>query len=161
MRIKEMLAAGLLILVITFNVIIVGSALGQTYDFGSFAASGINLTNQDNPYDANSPLVFESVFPPVNAGGRLPNLNPPFTLLFFRFITEQNVLTALNIWRGLSAGMYLVTLLILARRYQPGFVKLIWGLALAGIWHTIGLGQIYVPLLLIATLAWINLEEKR
>src|SRR5687768_1616105 len=85
----------MLFLVILLNSAIVGLSLDGLFDFGSFAASGINAAKGINPYDPSSPLVFESEFPSVGSGGRLPNLNPPVTLLVFSLVTEQNVHFAL------------------------------------------------------------------
>ncbi|HEY2979813.1 MAG TPA: glycosyltransferase family 87 protein, partial [Anaerolineales bacterium] len=141
------LAILLLVLAIVLNVIIVGRAIDKLHDFGSFAASGINARNGNNPYDPTSELIFESTFPMTGAGGRLPNLNPPFTLLFFSVLTYENVYLAANVWRVVSAILYIVTVMLLAFRYKPSLLRVIWSFALAGIWHTIGLGQIYVVLL--------------
>jgi hypothetical protein len=152
---KRIFIIFVLILVITINLLMLKGSLDSPLDFGSFAASGINFVQGINPYDPTSPLIFEIYFPVLDAGGRLPNLNPPITLLFFKLITEANIGQAIDIWRGLSFILYIVTVIILVQFYRLPAVYLVWSLSLAGFWHTIELGQIYVPLLTFSVLIWI------
>lgn len=161
MKIAKATAVLLLLLSTLLNVVIVGLAVDELHDFGSFAASGINAARGENPYDSTSPLIFEAHFPSVGTGGKLPNLNPPVTLLFFSLLTNDNVDLASGLWRTISGILYIAVILVLAKRYRPDILKIIWSLALAGIWHTIGLGQIYVPLLALVALIWITTEKNQ
>lgn len=155
------LASLWLIFSITFNLRIVSSSLGELADFGSFMASGISLRDGENPYGTSSPLIFESYFPLVEAGGKLPNLNPPISLLFFEPASKGNLVLAINIWRVISLIIYILSISILVYIYKPSPIKILWLFSLAGFWHTIGLGQIYTPLLLLITLAWLSLLKNK
>lgn len=148
-------AAVWILFVITFNleIIVTSNELG---DFGSFVAAGIKFNEGANPYDSDSPYIFEVDFPLVGAGGKMPNLNPPVSLLFFAPLANADPMSALNAWRVVSFGLFLASFLLLAREYKPRPLRLLWGFALAGLWHTLGLGQIYAPLLLLVTLAWLS-----
>jgi hypothetical protein len=150
-----------LIFSITFNVNIVILNLGELGDFGSFIASGQALQQGINPYSDSSPLIFEALFPRFNVGGKMPNLNPPISLLVFGPLANVNFLQAVNLWRAISLLLYMVTVLLLANEYKASPLRILWAFALAGFWHTIGLGQIYTPLALLASLAWITSRKGR
>ena len=78
------LSLGLLffILVILINLLPFYDGKNDLMDFGSFYASGLKLSQNDNPYDASSDYILEILFPKVGAGGKMVNLNPPISLLF-------------------------------------------------------------------------------
>jgi len=141
---------------IVFNLRIVISSLDQLGDFGSFIAAGNDFDSGLNPYGTTSPLIFEAHFPLVSAGGKLPNLNPPISLLFFKYLSGSNYIQMVNTWRGLSFLIYAASILILANHYKPSLLRILWGAALAGLWHTIGLGQIYTLVLFLVVLIWIS-----
>ncbi|MFZ5822131.1 MAG: glycosyltransferase family 87 protein [Chloroflexota bacterium] len=145
-----------LLFTIIFNLEIVTSSWDQLGDFGSFIASGLFLKDGKNPYSTTSPLIFEVFFPRVNAGGKMPNLNPPISLLAFEWISTGDPIVTVNIWRLLSLLLYVASFLLLANEYKPSPLRTLWAFALAGLWHTIGLGQIYTLLLLLTTLAWLS-----
>jgi hypothetical protein len=154
-------AAFFLLASLTFSLRIVIINLDQLGDFGSFLASGISLKNSENPYGTSSPLIFEANFPRFDAGGKLPNLNPPISLLVFEPLANSNYIKAVNVWRLLSLLMYFASLLILASMYKPTLLRILWAVSLAGFWHTIGLGQVYTPLLLLIVLAWHSSMKKQ
>jgi len=160
-RALEVLSFLILLFVILVNIFMVWASRDKTLDFGSFAAAGVNLKNGKDPYDVRSPLIFEIHFRSLEAGGRLPNLNPPITLPFFSILSEENVHEAANIWRLISAGCYVATVLLLAQKYQISPLQLVWSFSLAGFWHTIELGQIYVPLLVLASLFLVYSDKNR
>lgn len=142
-----------LIFAIALNIAMVRLATSSLLDFGSFIASGVGLRNGSNPYSRLSPLIFEIHFPSVHTGGRLPNLNPPISLLFFRHLADTNFLASANSWRLLSVVIYAVAILALLEFYKHiSILRFVWVFAIAGFWHTIELGQIYTPLLLLAVL---------
>jgi len=150
-----------LLFTIIFNLEIVTSSWDQLGDFGSFIASGLFLKDGKNPYGISSPLIFEVFFPRVNAGGKMPNLNPPISLLAFEWISTGDPIVTVNIWRILSLFFYVASFLLLANEYQPSPLRTLWAFALAGLWHTIGLGQIYTLLLLLTTLAWLSSRRNK
>jgi hypothetical protein len=132
-------------------------------DFGSFYASGLQLAKNENPYDANSDYVFEILFPKVGAGGKMVNLNPPISLLFLRPLVQADPYHAMLVWQVVSAVLYAISVLLLTSTYQDRLspAKFVWAFMLAGFWHTIVLGQIYIVLLLLAALAWIFLRREQ
>ena len=159
------LSLGLLffILVILINLLPFYDGKNDLMDFGSFYASGLKLSQNDNPYDASSDYILEILFPKVGAGGKMVNLNPPISLLFFRPLVQANPYRAMVIWQIISAMLYIISVLLLTKTYQDRLspAKFVWVFMLAGFWHTIVLGQIYTVLLLLTVLAWIFLRQGR
>lgn len=147
-----------LIFAITFNLELIRSN-HELGDFGSFIAAGANTRDGLNPYDTSSPLIFETSFPKFGVGGKQPNLNPPISLLVFQHLADADSKSALEVWRLASFTIFLIAYALLIREYKPRPIQLLWGVALAGLWHTIGLGQVYTILLLLATLAWISYRD--
>ena len=132
-------------------------------DFGSFYASGLKANRGENPYDPNSEYIFDINFSRVGAGGKMMNLNPPISVVLFRFLPQFDPNQTLIIWQVTSAILYAGIVFTLARRYQQNITsaKLIWVFTLAGFWHTLVLGQIYIVLLLFTVLGWMYLQEKQ
>ena len=132
-------------------------------DFGSFYASGLKANRGENPYDPNSEYIFDINFSRVGAGGKMMNLNPPISVVLFRFLPQFDPNQTLIIWQVTCAILYAGIVFTLARRYRPNITpaKLTWAFTLAGFWHTIVLGQIYIVLLLFTALGWIFLQKKQ
>ncbi|MGQ9681075.1 MAG: glycosyltransferase family 87 protein [Anaerolineae bacterium] len=127
-------------------------------DFGSFVASGRAASEGKDPF-AVYPLTFRVAFPGVGLVVDSPNLNPPISVPFFQVLALLEPYDAHRCWYVASLLVYLVVLGLLIRTYskQTSALRLAWALSLASLWNTLGLGQIYVPLLLVATLAWLRL----
>lgn len=125
-------------------------------DWGSFIASGRAANAGLNPYGVY-PLTFR-VGP---EGVPAPNLNPPVTVYAFRAVAHLNPAESRQAWYMLSLVLYVAAVLVLTRtsRRGPAWLWVLWALALAGIWHTLELEQIYVPLLLLGLAAWLALER--
>ena len=135
----------------------------ELFDFGSFYASGLNLSNGENPYSPDSGYIFSIYFSKVGAGGKMVNLNPPiFAMLFGAFI-KYDPHELFYVWRIISAFIYSISILILARFYKKNLtpIRIIWAFMLAGFWHTLELGQIYTLLLLFTSLGWIFLLREK
>lgn len=132
-------------------------------DFGSFYASGIKSRNGENPYDPNSEYIFEINFSRVGAGGKMVNLNPPISIGIFDFISRFDPHRSLSIWQITSVILYAASILMLTFAYRQNMtpIKFIWAFTLAGFWHTIVLGQVYIVLLLFTVLGWIFLQRAR
>ena len=132
-------------------------------DFGSFYAAGLKANRGENPYDPNSEYIFDVNFSRVGAGGKMMNLNPPISVVLFRFLPQFDPNQTLIIWQVMSAILYAATVFALARQYQQNITpaKFIWAFTLAGFWHTIVLGQIYIVLLLFTALGWIFLQKRQ
>ena len=132
-------------------------------DFGSFYASGLKAQNGENPYDPNSEYIFDINFSHVGAGGKMMNLNPPISVVFFRALSYFDPHQSLIIWQIASVILYAGAVIMLARYYKQNIslTKIIWAFTLAGFWHTIVLGQIYIILLLLTTLGWILLQKRK
>jgi hypothetical protein len=135
-------------------------SVNSLMDFGSFFASGEAIAAGDNPYASESDLVFRVSFWNDSVGGKMPNLNPPVSLLAFQYLAETNPYKAGVIWRIVSVVLYAVSLLVIFSLYHPvNRFKVLWALCLAGFWHTLELGQIYTFLLFCLTLAWYFSEK--
>jgi hypothetical protein len=132
-------------------------------DFGSFYASGLKLQNGENPYDPNSEYIFDISFARVGAGGRMMNLNPPISALIFQFLLKFDPHQALVVWQIISAILYLIVVWILITSYKSNIrpAVILWALTLAGFWHTLVLGQIYILLLLFTALGWVFLQKEK
>src|SRR5687768_8789669 len=87
-------------------------------DFGSFYASGLKANNSENPYDPNSEYIFDINFSRVGAGGKMMNLNPPISVVLFRFLPQFDPNQTLIIWQVTSAILYAGIVFTLARHYQ-------------------------------------------
>ena len=159
------LSIGLLffVLVILINLLPFFDGKNDLMDFGSFYASGLKLVENKNPYDTSSDYIFEILFPKVGAGGKMVNLNPPLSLLFVRGLAQANPYRAMVGWQILSIVLYVISVLLLTGTYQDRLSppKFVWAFMLAGFWHTIVLGQIYMVLLLLTVLAWISLRREQ
>lgn len=151
------------IIVIIINIFPLGDNENPLMDFGSFYASGIKIQNGENPYDPNSEYIFEIIFTKVNAGGKMVNLNPPISVVFFSLLPRFDPVQGLLAWRAVSVALYVIAVLTLATRYTPYLTpaRFIWAFTLAGFWHTLALGQIYVLLLVLATAAWLLMQKGR
>jgi len=132
-------------------------------DFGSFYASGLNIQNGENPYNPNSEYIFEINFSRVGAGGKMMNLNPPISVLIFQWLPQFDPHQALIIWQIISVILYASAVFLLAGSYKQNLspTKFIWVFTLAGFWHTLVLGQIYIFLLLFTVLGWVGLKKGR
>ena len=138
---------------------------GQTnlMDFGSFYASGLNARDGINPYDPNSHYVFEIYFSKVSAGGKMVNLNPPISVVIFQYISQFEPYKSEQILRKISASIFigLILLLTVSYRQHTSIVRFIWTFTLAGFWHTLHLGQIYIFPFLFATITWLLMRHQK
>ena len=132
-------------------------------DFGSFYASGLKAHNGENPYDPNSEYIFEIVFPDVGAGGRMMNLNPPISVVVFRFLANIDPYRALFVWQVTSAVLYALAIILLASAYRNHLTPtlLFWAFTLAGFWHTLTLGQVYILLFFLTAAGWVLLQKEK
>lgn len=130
-------------------------------DFGSFYASGIKSRNGENPYDPDSEYIFEIDFSRVDAGGKMINLNPPISIGLFGYISQFDPHRSLQVWQVASAVLYAASVLLLAFAYRENTTptRFLWAFTLAGFWHTVVLGQIYIVLLFFTVLGWILLQR--
>ncbi len=153
----------LFIVIIAINILPFFDGKNDLMDFGSFYASGLKLQAGQNPYDPNSEYIFDISFAQVGAGGKMINLNPPISAIIFQFISKFEPHQAMTAWQILSAVLYLIVVWILITAYKsnvrPGIV--IWALTLAGLWHTLVLGQIYILLLFFTALGWVFLQREK
>ncbi len=123
-------------------------------DFGSFVASGQAAREGLNPYGIY-PLTFR-----VGQGVN-PNLNPPISALLFQLFSLTEVHRMFRIWYCVSVALFATAIILLVRRYKetPLVTFALVACALAGVWETLVLGQIYIPLVLAAVGAWLLLER--
>ena len=143
---------GLFVLIIGKSIIFSIPRGNDLRDFGAFLASGHAITQGANPY-AEVALVKYIELKGVSLTPGI-NLNPPLLLFPFVAVQELNPVKAFRAWYLISLTCYLVTVGLLARAYLVDLLRITWALALAGLWFTLHLGQIYVPLALIVTAAW-------
>lgn len=129
------------------------------WDFGAFVASARAAAAGLDPYGVY-PLTPHVVFPGFEAWN--PNLNPPISALLFRAFDVGEPGRAFWVWFWISASCYVGAVALLLRRHARGLRAVLlaaWMLGLAGFWDTLYLGQIYLPLLLLAVGAWLLLEK--
>jgi hypothetical protein len=155
----RVLAGSLLVLAIALNLLWVAMNVGDLRDYGSFIAAGKAASRGDNPY-----AVYEDTYVAHLDGDEidLPNLNPPISLYAFEGLSKVDPGLGKGTIVALSAGLYAAVIVMLLRRYPEKRTPLvlIWAVSLAGFWHTLELGQVYIPLLAAITGAWL-LQDHR
>jgi alpha-1,2-mannosyltransferase len=139
------------VVLVVLNALAARPRPGIYLDFGSFWESGRLANMGADPYGIG-PLTF--IVPSPSGPVAAPNLNPPVLLPLFQWLAGFDPGQAFGVWWVLSLLLYLGTLALLARWQRPPLVRLLWAVNLAGLWHTQELGQVYVPLLLLAVVAW-------
>lgn len=151
------MAAGILILLI-LGQLIRSVPTHELRDFGSFYASGQAASKGLNPYGvyALTYHVKSKIFEGDN-----PNLNPPISVLLFEIVSTLDVHTLFKALWFLSLFLYGLSLCLLISAYSKNVTgwHLLLAFAFPGVWDTLFLGQIYMPLLLTAVGAWILLER--
>lgn len=131
-------------------------------DFGSFVASAQAAQHGLDPYGIYPPLTWHVSVPGFEVWNQ--NLNPPISALLFQFFTSADPATMFRVWYLVNIVSYAAAIVLLVRRYQreaPPLVLALWALSLAGLWDALGLGQIYQPLMLASTIAWLLLQKGR
>ncbi|MHB9091723.1 MAG: glycosyltransferase family 87 protein, partial [Chloroflexota bacterium] len=115
-------------------------------DFGAFVAAGQLATRGLNPYSSAHPLVYKGAF---------VNLNPPLSLLACQVIAWVDPMRGYYALIVGSVALHVLTVAFLAWRYRgwdPAF--LIWGLANAGIWEGLPVGNIWAVMPPLVALGW-------
>jgi hypothetical protein len=129
------------------------------WDFGSFVASGRAASEGLNPYGIY-PLTLRVELPGFESWN--PNLNPPISALLFQAFDVADPYVTYQVWRWISVAVYAAAILLLVSRVGnrvEALVIAVWAFALAGLWDTLFLGQIYLPLVLVGVAAWLLLER--
>ena len=123
-------------------------------------ASGQAGASGENPYGIH-PLTFHVVLPGFDVWN--PNLNPPVSVPFFTLLWRLGPEHAFVLWWGVSLLCFVAAVALLIQRYGHGswWLLALWAMALAGVWDTLALGQIYLPLVLATVGAWLLLERGR
>jgi len=124
------------------------------HDFGAFWAAGRLALDGLNPYGP-APDTLDGIR--VNTG----NANPPISLLPFQLFALLDPFVSFQVWRAISLVLFTVGIGLMACFCRPSVLHLLWAYALAGLWSTIDLGQIYAPLMLAVIGAWLLLERGR
>lgn len=129
------------------------------YDVGSFIASGRAAARGFDPYQIY-PLTYGITFQgrPIPA----PNLNPPISIPLFQAIAGFDPLVVFRLWYVVSIALFILTMVLLIRAF-PEHVsprRVLWACCLGGLWETLTLGQIYLPLLLASTGALLLLRKR-
>lgn len=130
------------------------------HDFGAFLGVGRALRDGINPYGA-LPMT-----PTTLVDGQLvpwPNANPPTLLPLFVTLAGLDPLAAMRVWFVISLILYALLLVVLLRAYpdKRTMLGLAWLVALMPLWENESRGQIYVPLALASTGAWLALRNRR
>lgn len=125
---------------------------GMLWDFGSFLLSGHAANRGLDPYGTEVLSSYTSQHP---VSLTVPNLNPPLSVLVFKPIAQLNPRRAFRVWWGVSLFLYLGCVVWLIRA-GPGdkLLRSLWSVSLAGLWMTLALGQIYVPLVVLVVVAY-------
>lgn len=138
-------------------------SIGRGFDFSSLYASGQAARTGLNPYDIYPPLTHYTEEGRFSGGGWNPNLNSPLSLPLLSLLAQIDMTVAFYGFFLVGVCLYILILHRLVKsspvRITP--VRLLWAANITGLWFTLGLGQIYMPLLLLATAAWLLLEQKR
>ena len=138
-------------------------------DYGSLYGSAKLANLHVNPY-LDNPLVFHIYdidrhgpdTPLQGSSVKAINLNPPLVLYPFRLLARLNPDGSYILWTLLSAGLFLASIRLILQMYPAEKLRLriLWILALGGVWYTFHLGQIYMILLFLVSLAWRALRKQ-
>jgi hypothetical protein len=163
-RALKIIAFLYLLVSVAFGIKLAFSHLSLPMDFGSFMASGLQALEGKNPYSYDAGLVFTVPIRDYKLLIPSPNLNPPLSILPFQLlaaITSNPIKDAVT-WKILSLIGYLLFVCYLMQKYdfKDKWLTVLWLCSLAGFWQTIEVGQIYVPLLMLTLLGWIELEKQ-
>lgn len=124
-------------------------------DWGSFVASGRAANRGDDPFG-----VYDLTFRVGPTEAPAPNLNPPISVYPFRVVAPFDPARSMSMVEAGSVALFAACVLALRRAYpHAGWPAVAWAFAFAGLWHTVELGQIYVPLMAAATIAWLLLRR--
>ncbi|MCC7364324.1 MAG: DUF2029 domain-containing protein [Dehalococcoidia bacterium] len=125
-------------------------------DFGSFWASGDAANHGLDPY-----AVYERTFRLGPDAVPAPNLNPPVSVYPFQLLARLEPALARDLWVAAGLAAFVLAVALLLRAYpREQTSAALWALGLAGLWHTLELGQVYLFLALAATVAWLLLRDR-
>lgn len=149
----------MLLLGMVLNAMWLGVNITKLRDYGSFIAAGKAATRGENPYG-----TYEETFRVhyYRFDVDSPNLNPPISIYPFQLLARVD-------WHAGKAALDIVSITIFAgvvlallkaypEKRTP--LMLLWIASLAGVWHSMELGQIYMPLLAATTAAWLMLDRR-
>lgn len=158
-QISRILLKLLFILIILTNVIWIVRETGPK-DLGSFFESGRAFLQGQNPYASSYPQIYR----PLLNGEEIPspNLNPPISVLLFVPLTWFDLEISFRIWQALSLFLFCFGLFILNKSNQrKDLLQMLCVFSIAGIWHTIELGQVYAPLFLLVVILFMACKHRK
>ena len=121
-------------------------------DLDSFLSSGFAVARGLNPYTAYAIHYSSPEYPALN-------FNPPLSLLFFAPLSKIDLYTLHPYWIVVSLFCFFISIILLIQKYKPKYYMIMWVFAFSALGDILALGQIYIFLLLLITLAWILLDE--
>ena len=126
-------------------------------DFGSFYASGLAARQGLDPYNVY-PLTMDASL--GRGGGAAINLNAPTSVILFEFVSALDPVSARRAWFIATFVAYALMLGLLLWRYPSvrSPLAVAWALLLTGFIETVLLGQVYVFLASLSTVAWVLME---
>lgn len=129
-------------------------------DFRTLMVSGQAANRGENPYGI-FPLTAGHLINGVMR--QFPNTNPPIILPALRAAAGFNIQSAYGIWSLFSIICFALCLLVLALQYRQyvGPLRIGWFFCGLGLWQTLIVGQIYMPLILASAIGWVLLARRR
>jgi hypothetical protein len=126
-------------------------------DVAVFIGAGRLAALGQNPYG------IADITPSGPGGIPFPNLSPPLSVLFFQQIAWIDPISVFRIWYGIGLVLYILILYAFIRAYpgRQSTIRIVWAGAIFPIWLTLGIGQVQVELLALATVAWLALPVRR
>lgn len=130
-------------------------------DYGSLYASIYAWVHHLNPY-LTYPLTYNPWLALRGLFTHAVNLNPPASLYLFRPIIALEPRTSLDWWTLFSACVFIFSLVLIVRANPHPALRqrILLVLGMAGVWYTFELGQVYMLLLLLTTVAWLAFRKK-
>ena len=89
------------------------------------------------------------------------NLNPPISLYLFRPIVVLGLSASAQTWTIVSVLLFVASLALIVRANPNPYLRtrILMVLGMTAVWQTFREGQIYMILLLLATIAWLALKK--
>lgn len=153
-RLTNLLVVPFAILAALYLVAVPGILPKPGFDYSLFMDSGAALARGAPPYEVTS--TFHDAF----GDHTLYNLSTPVLLPLLAVVSLVDRQVGWIAWYTASFAIFAVAVLILRKHFQSTLTTAVWSFAVAGLWHTLLLGETYTPLVLLTAIFWVSASRE-